>query len=161
MLDDRGAVGQPITEGWVGVSDGRHRKNATRSLTGAPEARCILTRADVVPAEYVYPDRASLEAAREERQRAWNLLGRRTTFEAVRVVITPTPAGTGPPGAHADRHDYAPPPRPTAASRQFGLLYADAGWQGVETTQPAPPPQGSENRWACVFLIAGTQVRAR
>lgn len=155
-------VADPLRVGFVAVSGGRHR-NPSGTLSGAPKAQCILNDPTVVQAEYVYPDRQSAEAARDSRGRRWGLPPfRQPTFEAVPVVVHPAPDGSvGPSGAFANAHHYFPPQEPDLISQQYGMLWATANWQGVETAMPTPPPDGSEQRWACVFLVGGTVVRIR
>ena len=154
-------VSDPMALGYVVVSNGRHLGGAF--LTGAPREHCLFNDPEVVQAEYLYSDRATAEDVYQNEAKRWSLSGfKRGRLNFVPVEVVPSPQGHGgPANAFANAHEVSAPPLPDKRSQQFGMLWADAGWAGVETGLNMPPPSGSENRLCCVFIGQGLAVRIR
>jgi len=150
--DPSHAVIAPIVVGFVRVSDGRHRSPGGL-LGGAPPNQCLLNDPDAIQAEYIYPDRQSAGTLPPEKVKRLGLTTIKRGLEIVPVHIEPVPNMAHPPtGAVANGHSFLPPPTREMYSQQYGMMWADAGWLGVETSMPYPPPAGSENRFSCIFL---------
>lgn len=159
--DPKHAVIAPIALGYVRVSNGRHR-GPGGLLGGAPPNQCLLNDPDAAQAEYLYPDRQSAATLPPAKIKRLGLTGIRHSPEIVAVEVEPAPSSAlAPAGAVANAHSFRPPPTRTVTSQQYGMIWADAGWQGVETSMPDPPPIGSENRLSCIFLGRGAVVRVR
>jgi hypothetical protein len=122
----------------------------------------LLNDPDAAQAEYIYPDRQSAATLPSEKIRRLGLTGIKHGPEIVAVEVEPAPSPAHPPaGAVANAHSFRPLPTRLVESQQYGMIWADAGWQGVETSMPNPPPHGSENRLSCIFLGRGAVVRVR
>lgn len=159
LADPNRAVPNPLAVGYIVAT--RERLARKGPLSGAPRERCLLNDPNQVAAEYLYPDLQSAQAsiAPVKKRFGWDQLTN-PPLEPRRVEVVPAPSTANPPaGAIASGHEYAPPTKPSPASRAYGMVWHGSGWQGVETAMPSAPPEGSENRWCCVFLCAGTEVR--